>query len=469
MTVNLSESHDRSSFFSTDKFDLFHLRALFYLVGPNDVQSDTVGRNASQIPDYFIDTIPVFMVLCLVEFVISFLITGRLFRLNDTLTSWSAGILAHMAKLCVRSLDIGIYTWLFTHYRLGTFSMDSWWSWIGAILFTDLGYYWFHRASHEINLFWAAHQVHHSSEEFNLSVALRQSVVSHLGAWVFYLPMAVVGFTPVTFLVHHQFNLLYQFWIHTSLIKNLGPLEWVLNTPSHHRAHHGRNPLYIDINYGGVFIIWDRLFGTFQVEDPAEPAYYGLVGKLQSHNALYVQIVRLKEIWRRIGTHTNLPDKISAALKGPRWRPGLPFFGLLQRHIPLRDKEKNPEVMYNPSIPVWMMVYATLHFSAVLPYFFAMLARYEHEGSWTVTQVAITFAHVGLSLSFVGSVLDKRWWIPAAETLRCGALSALFTSLPGFSAGEQDPMLVHAMLALFVASMCFWPIYALSQAKRKVT
>ena len=106
------------------------------------------------------------------------------------------------------------------------------------------------------------------------------------------------------------------------LFRNLGPLEWILNTPSHHRAHHGRNPIYIDVNYGGVFIIWDRLFGTFQAEEPSEPPFYGLVGRLESHNAVKVQIIRLAEIWRRIRLHNNIPDKISAALKG-LWRASI--------------------------------------------------------------------------------------------------------------------------------------------------
>ena len=138
--------------------------------------------------------------------------------------------------------------------------------------------------------------------------------------------------------------------IRINFFSHLGPLEYILNTPSHHRAHHGRNPLYIDINYGGVLIIWDRLFGTFLPENEKEPAFYGLVGRLESHNAVWVQVLRFAEIRRRIAAYSSLGDKISAALKGPRWRPGLPFFGLLDRSVPITKKEEHPERKYQSKV-----------------------------------------------------------------------------------------------------------------------
>ncbi|XP_055345003.1 alkylglycerol monooxygenase-like [Paramacrobiotus metropolitanus] len=446
----------------SERMDFFHLRALFYLISPSEVIPHGLPVNGSYgnetdmypdyhlVPDYFSNTVPVFMLVCLLELFANFVLTGEGFRINDTLVSWSAGVLSHMAKLCVKSLNTVAYVWLFRHYRLTTLPLDTWWAWILAILATDCAYYWFHRASHEINIFWAAHQVHHSSEEFNLSVALRQSVVSNFGAWVFYLPMAVLGFTPTAFLIHQHFNLLYQFWIHTSLVKNLGVLELVLNTPSHHRAHHGRNPIYIDINYGGVFIIWDRLFGTFAPESPSEPAFYGLVGRLDSYNAIWVQIIRLAEIWRRMKLFPTIPDKLSAALKGPRWRPGLPFLGVLNR-IPIREKEDHPEIRYDPQIPAWMTSYAVVHFLLVLPYFLSFIRAHD---AWSNAETVVSLAHVTWSLANIGSVLDGAWWVAIAEVLRCGVMGLACSRLPGAALWGAE--VVGLVRLVYGVSACAW-------------
>lgn len=145
------------------------------------------------------------------------------------------------------------------------------------------------------------------------------------------------------------------------------------------------------MNYGGVLIIWDRLFGTFAYEDPKEPAFYGLVGRLESFNALWVQICRLYEIRRRIRANVSLSDKISAVLKGPRWRPGLPFLGVLER-IPIRQKEDLPENRYDPQVLTWMNVYAAVHFLAVLPWFLAFIRHGDEWGAWEKT---VSCLHIG--------------------------------------------------------------------------
>ncbi|KAF2358769.1 Fatty acid hydroxylase, partial [Trinorchestia longiramus] len=142
----------------------------------------------------------------------------------------------------------------------------------------------------EANVGWGAHQVHHSSEDYNLSTALRQSVFQKFFSFGFYLPLALVGVPLPAVLVHLQFNLLYQFWIHTEVVTTLGPLEWVLNTPSHHRVHHGSDPWCLDKNYAGFLIIWDRLFGTFEPERPDEKINYGLVDQPQTFNIAWLQV-----------------------------------------------------------------------------------------------------------------------------------------------------------------------------------
>ncbi|HUR98962.1 MAG TPA: sterol desaturase family protein [Pyrinomonadaceae bacterium] len=175
------------------------------------------------------------------------------------------------------------------------FPADMWWSWAILFFVDDFVYYWFHRASHELRLFWNFHVVHHSSENYNLSVAVRQSWFSGILHWVFYAPIMLIGFAPWMFALMHGFNLIYQFWIHTRFVKRLGVLEYVLNTPSHHRVHHGVNNPYLDKNYAGVLIVWDRLFGSFVSE--TETPRYGIIKPLRSYNPLWINIHGWHEMW----------------------------------------------------------------------------------------------------------------------------------------------------------------------------
>ena len=261
--------------------------------------------------------------------------------------------------LVSKSLEIVVYVWVYTNFHLVNLPWDSPVTWWVAFIGVDFGYYWFHRAAHEVNIIWAAHQAHHSSEYYNLSTALRQSsVLSHM-LWFIYLPLALF-LPPPMYLMHQQFNLLYQFWIHTEVINTLGPLEWVLNTPSHHRVHHGRNPYCIDRNYAGVLIIWDRMFGTFEPEKD-ERIVYGLVHPLNSWNPLWVQFHHFIYLFRVVLEHDQLSDKLSLLFKGPGWSPGKPRLGY-REDIPL-PMNKKP---YDRKTPLWLDAYIVLHFVIVI-------------------------------------------------------------------------------------------------------
>lgn len=176
--------------------------------------------------------------------------------------------------------------------------MNLWWSWVLLLLLDDFFYYWFHRASHEIRFFWNFHVVHHSSDQYNLSVAVRQSWFSGVAHWVFYIPIAFLGFPLWAFVTMHGLNLIYQFWIHTEFIGKMGWFEQIFNTPSHHRVHHGVNNQYLDKNYAGIFIIWDRLFGTFIEED--EEVKYGILTPLDSYNPLWANSHAWFEMWTKM-------------------------------------------------------------------------------------------------------------------------------------------------------------------------
>jgi sterol desaturase/sphingolipid hydroxylase (fatty acid hydroxylase superfamily) len=195
----------------------------------------------------------------------------------------------------------------------------GWVAWLVAVVGIDLCYYWDHRAGHQIRLLWASHVVHHSSERYNLSTALRQTWTGEYTV-LFFLPVALLGVPVELVLASWSINLLYQFWIHTEAIDKLwAPLEWVLNTPSHHRVHHGTQPQYLDRNYGGILIVWDRLFGSFEPE--GERVRYGLTTNIATHNPLRVATHEYVALWRDLRTAGSWRDRTGYLLRGPGWAP----------------------------------------------------------------------------------------------------------------------------------------------------
>jgi sterol desaturase/sphingolipid hydroxylase (fatty acid hydroxylase superfamily) len=195
------------------------------------------------------------------------------------------------------------------------FPANAWWTWIALFIVDDFVYYWFHRISHESRFFWNFHVVHHSSRHFNLSVAARQSWFSGIAHWMFYAPIMLLGFAPWMFALMHGLNLIYQFWIHTQFVKRLGRLEYVINTPSHHRVHHGVNERYLDKNYAGALIVWDRVFGTF-VEETEEPRY-GIIKPLDSYNPMWINTHAWVEMWHAIKRQPSMASKIRTVFASP--------------------------------------------------------------------------------------------------------------------------------------------------------
>ena len=194
-------------------------------------------------------------------------------------------------------------------------------AWLVALVGWDVIYYWNHRLMHEVRLLWAHHVVHHSSERYNLSTALRQPV-SPFGVWVPYGLLARLGVRPWLIQQARGVNLLYQYWIHTETVDRLGAGEEVLNTPSHHRVHHGSNRRYIDRNHGSILIVWDRLFGTFEREDPDEPVVYGLTSNLGTFHPLRIATHEYVDMARDVARSDNWRDRLSYVLRGPGWAYG---------------------------------------------------------------------------------------------------------------------------------------------------
>jgi sterol desaturase/sphingolipid hydroxylase (fatty acid hydroxylase superfamily) len=196
------------------------------------------------------------------------------------------------------------------------FPVDAWWSWVILFFVDDFVYYWFHRVSHESRLFWNFHVVHHSSEYYNLSVAVRQSWFSGLLHWVFYATIMLVGFAPWMFAIMHGFNLIYKFWIHTRFIDKFPAwIEYIFNTPSHHRVHHGVNNPYLDKNYAGVLILWDRLFGSFVAE--TEEPKYGIIKPIRSYNPLWINTHGWYEMFEAMRAKPTLRGKLRCLFASP--------------------------------------------------------------------------------------------------------------------------------------------------------
>jgi sterol desaturase/sphingolipid hydroxylase (fatty acid hydroxylase superfamily) len=244
------------------------------------------------------------------------------YEAKDTATSLLMGLGSNVAGLLTGAAIVAVVIWVWQH-RLFDIPMTAWWAWVAIFFIEDLTYYWFHRLSHERRFWWASHVNHHSSQHYNLATALRQTWTGGVaGTWLLWLPMALIGFPPAMIAIQKGISLVYQYWIHTEAIGKMPRwFEAVFNTPSHHRVHHARNPRYLDANYAGILIIWDRLFGTFIPEDAAEPPRYGLVKNLGDFNILRVAFHE----WIGIGKDlagSRSPREVLGYLFGPPgWSP----------------------------------------------------------------------------------------------------------------------------------------------------
>ncbi len=271
--------------------------------------------------DLILLAVPFFFVLIAVELVADRVRGQHNFTLADSINSLSTGALSTSTGLLTKGVGLVTYALAFEHLALLRLPAEAGWGWLLAFVLYDFCYYWLHRLGHERNVLWAAHSVHHQSEEYNLTTALRQTSSGFIFSWLFYLPLALLGVPPLVFITVASLNLLYQFWVHTRHIPKLGWLEWVLITPSNHRVHHAQNPAYLDRNYGGVFILWDRLFGTFKEEDPAEPVVFGVTTPLASWNPLWANLQFYAQLWHDARRTTSLWDKLRIWFMPTGWRP----------------------------------------------------------------------------------------------------------------------------------------------------
>jgi len=370
------------------------------------------------VVSYIVLAIPAFFLLIGIE-LIAVRIAGRNdYRLADSVGDLSCGIVQQLLEVFLKTALFAGYAFVFERLRVATMPSSSGLAWVACFVGVDFFYYWFHRMSHEVNAIWATHVVHHQSEDFNLAVALRQGAFQGCMSWVFYLPLAWMGFPPAMFLTIVSINTLYQFWIHTQLIGRLGPLEGVLNTPSNHRVHHGRNPKYVDRNHGGTLIVWDRLFGTYQAEE--EAPVYGITTPLASWNPVWANVHYWVELVGLARRATGLGDRLRVFLKPPGWRPEA--LGGFQQP---RDVDVASYRKWESNPPKAWVRYAFVQFILALGAASFLLFR---QDTLSTRALALGAGLILASLVVIGSLLENRRWAIPAEGVRLLAIAALILS-----------------------------------------
>jgi len=336
--------------------------------------------------------VPFFLLALLLELAIDRWRGTGYYRSNDAINSLSAGILSETTGYFTKVLQYTI--WGLVLGNLAVFDIQrSWFDasasgialWILAGVLWDFCYYWNHRLGHEVSVLWASHSVHHQSEEYNLSTALRQTSSSFIFSWIFYVPLFLIGFPADVLITVAAVNLIYQFWVHTQQIRRLGVLDRIFVTPSNHRVHHAQNEPYIDKNYGGIFVLWDRLFGTFAEESDAEPVVFGVRKALANWNPIWANLQVYDYLLFDAKNTERWQDKISIWFRRTGWRPADVAAAFPKRPVDLQQFRK-----YDPPVSAARRRYVMAQFAVAI---------------LTALLIAEAFAATGTKFVFVPCIL----------------------------------------------------------------
>ncbi|MEC7822726.1 MAG: sterol desaturase family protein [Candidatus Neomarinimicrobiota bacterium] len=398
------------------------------------------GQDSSPLITY---AIPFFMLLVGIEFIYGLIKRENNYRINDALASMSLGLISRFIPLLGLGFQYVVYTYVAEEFNLSLLNSTETWVWVTAFFMYDLCYYWMHRLHHEIKVFWATHVVHHHGEEFNLSTAMRQTSTGFLWKWVFFLPMFIIGIPPNVFVTVAGINLIYQFWVHTEHIGRLGVLEYIFITPSNHRIHHAQNDDYLDANYGGVFIIWDRIFGTYIDEREDLKPVYGTVKPLKTFNPLWANIEVFYQMVLDSYRTKKFKDKIRVWFSPPAWRPDD-----VKEKYPVQKNDLNNFEKYDPEITTMEKVFAFFQFSMINGLTILMLFNVDKFTYQEMAGVAILVSTLAISNSLL---LDGRNYANNIEVIRaCAVLVSVYL---GFFTNFVYLILAHTVIALIVASI----------------
>jgi sterol desaturase/sphingolipid hydroxylase (fatty acid hydroxylase superfamily) len=365
--------------------------------------------------------VPFFFVGMGIEAVVAHRRGLRVYRFADSVTDLSCGIASQLEALFSLSIQLAAYEYLYESSRL--VSLRGAVAWVVAFFGVDFFYYWWHRLSHEKNVLWAAHVVHHQSEDYNLAVALRQSITTSWTALPFYLPLAFLGVPTEVFAIVHAFSTLYQFWIHTELVPRIGgPLDLVLNLPHHHRVHHAINPQYLDKNYGATLVVWDRLFGTFAMEE--EPCVYGITKPLASYNPLWAQVHYWVWLVKQTFALRGL-DRLHVWGASPAWKP------------PSEPPAEPVDLAHREKFEVAVAVsrgaraYVLVQFIVLLAGTAVLLLA---KASFKPQLLVVASLGIGGGLVALGGILESRRWAVPLEAARLVACAGAIGMAMGTTA-----------------------------------
>ncbi len=396
-------------------------------------------------------SIPIFFILIGIELVVERFSHRKLYRLPDAIANLSCGITSQLSGLFMRVFAIGIYE--VVHSNLSLFKFErNWFYWLALFILVDLAYYWAHRMSHEINLFWGGHVVHHQSEDYNLSVALRQSSFQVVWTFAFSLPLAVIGFDTLDFALMAALTTLYQFWIHTEAINKMGWFEQVFNTPSHHRVHHGRNPKYINKNHAGTLIIWDKLFGTFQPEE--ERPTYGITKPIHSWNAVWANFNHYASMAEDLKQIPTWSDKIKFIFKKPGWLPD--YLGGYRSAPPV---DGSTYQKYETPAPVQLNYYVLFQYLICLVCTSFFLFK---QDLFSLPEKVLAALLLSLWVVNSGVLFEKRKWVVLSEWVRL-VLYPLLLIGATFYFGISPLYYGVAFVYLIISSIWFYRISAYGQ------
>ncbi|MDH3716297.1 MAG: sterol desaturase family protein, partial [Gammaproteobacteria bacterium] len=406
--------------------------------------------------DLLAAAVPFFLLALVIELAIDRLRGSGLYRANDAINSLSAGMLSTTFGYFTKLLPLLAWGFVLQNFALLDMPL-SWFDasatgialWLLAAVAWDFCYYWFHRFSHEISVLWAAHAVHHQSEDYNLSTALRQTSTGFLFGWIFYLPLFLVGFPLEVLVTVNAANLIYQFWVHTQVVRRLGVLDRILVTPSNHRVHHAQNERYIDKNYGGIFILWDRMFGTFEDEREAEPVVFGVRKPLANWNPFWANLQVYDYLLFDARHARRWRDKVGVWFRRTGWRPADVARAYPKHNVTLDHFHK-----FDPPVARRLRAYVMGQFVVAVVVALTVAALFVEVG---VRGVLVPCVLLWAMLYTVGLINEGRPYALRAELLRLllvvPAAAYLLTSGPLALASEAVRAIAIAYVVVSLAGL----------------
>ena len=384
---------------------------------------------------------PIFTFMIFCEFVYGYFKNRNNYRLNDTFTSISLGMMSRFPAYLQLGVQGLVYAFIWNQFNLGLLNSYTPLIWVLAFVLYDLSYYWLHRCHHEIKFLWASHVVHHHGEEFNLSTALRQTGTDFIFKWVFYTPMLFLGVPPEIFVTVAALNLIYQFWVHTEHIDRLGFLDYIFVTPSNHRIHHAQNKEYIDANYGGVFIIWDIIFGTFKDERKELMTIYGTSKPLKSWNPFWANFEVWTEIFKDTWRTKSWKDKFKVWISRPKWRPKD-----VSEKFPIQKNDLREFKKYDPKVTLFAKIFG---FGQLVFGSFYSQSFFFNVSSMGTTEIFLIGVNITMILVFASLLFEGKGFGYHLEFAR--AILVLLAIYFGQFEFMQLTVLIHAIICALLA------------------